>query len=113
MDGMFKIALAADLSEEAKALADEADRRFGHEDYVGALDKYGAAQRAAGGRNVEFLHRIGRCHLKLEQFDEAANVLKHALKLDPANAALKKDYKLAVDRSGKPTAKSKARSKVR
>ena len=111
MSGMFEIALKADIPEEAKDLTDEADRLYGNDDYAGALSKYQAAQKAAGGPRVEFLRRIGRCHLKLNQFDEATEVLKRALRLDPANVELKKDYKRAVDKSGRTQAR--ARSKTR
>jgi len=111
MSGLFEIALKADISEEAKSLTDEADRLFGNGDFRGALGKYQAAQKAAGGPRVEFLRRIGRCHLKLNEFDEASDVLKRALRLDPANVELKKDYKLATEKSGKTKGKAKGKAK--
>jgi hypothetical protein len=111
MSGMFAIALKDDIPEEAKSLTDEADRLFGNSAYSPALVKFKEAQKAAGGPRVEFLHRIGRCHLKLNEYDEANDVLKRALKLDPANAELKKDYKLASEKSGKTAAKVKNKSK--
>jgi len=103
MGGMFEVALRMDIPDEAKALSDEADRRFGSGDYQGALEKYNAAQAAAGGQHVEFLHRVGRCHLRLKAYPEALDTLRRALKLDPSNAEIKKDYKLAKQKAGKKT----------
>ena len=111
MSSMFDVALRADISEEAKSLTDEADRLYGNGAYAPALVKFQEAQKAAGGPRVEFLRRIGRCQLKLEHYDDAAEVLAHALRLDPANSELKKDYKLAADKSGKTTGKAKGKSK--
>jgi hypothetical protein len=112
MSGMFEVALKVDIPEEAKSLTDEADRLFGNGAYAPALIKYQEAQKAAGGPRVEFLHRIGRCHLKLNELDEARDVLKRALKLDPANAELKKAYKAASEKPGKTKNKGKGKSKA-
>ena len=60
-----------------------------------ALAKYEAAKKVGGSTHVDLLHRMGRCHLELKDYAGAKKVLRRALKLDPDNRAVRKDYKKA------------------
>ncbi|MBI5510347.1 MAG: tetratricopeptide repeat protein [Deltaproteobacteria bacterium] len=113
MQGLFALALRADIPEEAKSLVDEADRLYGNGAFERALAKYVRAQQVAGGQHAEFLHRMGRCDLKLARFDEAHELLRRALRLDPANPEVRKDYTQAEQRVARGKGKGKGRGKGR
>ena len=67
------------------------------------LAKPGGVLRRAGHTEAvtDLMHRIGQCHLKLGELEEAKRVLRKALRLDPGNAPLRNDYERAKAGAGR------------
>jgi len=96
---LFQVAAQITIPDEAAELSEEGNALFKKRKWKKALAKYEAAQEIGGSTHVGLLHRVGRCHLKLKDYAAAKTVLRRALKLDPDNRAVRKDYKKAKKRA--------------
>jgi tetratricopeptide (TPR) repeat protein len=95
MESLFEDALKVAIPEAVAELTAEGDASFAKGDYRGALAKFEEASNTGGGADPQLLHRTGRCLLKLKRWADAKQTLRSALKLDPGNKQIKRDYKKA------------------
>ncbi len=94
-ENMFQVSSRIAIPDEAADRAEEGDALYDAGKYAEALAKYEESSRVGGGQHVELLHRLGRCQLKLGNQAEAKKVLRTAVRLDPQNRELRKDYERA------------------
>jgi hypothetical protein len=94
-DGLFKVSASIAIPNAAVDLMAEGDTLYDQKKPKLALEKYEAAARAEGKTGVALLHRMGRCKLALKQYAEAKKLLGKAMRLDPQNPELTRDYKRA------------------
>ncbi len=92
---LFKISATVRIPDETRELTGAGDVLYAQGKIAAALVKYQEAAKDAAGARVELLHRMGRCHLKLNHNEEARAMLGRALRLDPGNGDIKRDYKAA------------------
>lgn len=89
---LFKISATVQIADEVRAATEEADALYAKGKFAAALVKYQDVAKEESGARVELLHRMGRCHLKLHHMEEARSLLGRALRLDPNNSDIKRDY---------------------
>lgn len=89
--GLFEVSRAITIPNAAADLVAQGDTLYARRDYARALAKYEAAERE-GGSGATLWHRLGRCHLALRRFGDAERLLGRAVRLDPQNRALARDY---------------------
>jgi hypothetical protein len=95
MESLFEDALKVAIPEEVARLTAEGDALFAKGRTKAALAKYEAASQTGGGTDPQLLHRTGRCQLKLKRWQDAKKSLRSALKLDPGNEKIRRDYRKA------------------
>ena len=83
------------MPSAAATLTKDGDKLLKNKKWAPALAKFQAAE-AQGAGNAALWHRMGRCFLYLERYEDAKTQLRRALKLDPQNAELKRDYNRAT-----------------
>lgn len=94
--GLLRISATVVIPDTVADLTAEGDALMAAGKARAALKKYRQAQQSEGGRsNVQLWHRIGRCHLVLGDRVAARTPLKRALRLDPNNVAVRRDYRRA------------------
>lgn len=95
MQDLFDDALKVAIPEEVKKLTAEGDALFRKGQHEAALAKFEEASTTGGGADPQLLHRKGRCLLGLRRWADAKKNLRSALKLDPGNKRIRRDYKKA------------------
>ena len=99
MEDLFEDALKVEIPKAVAALTREGDSLFDREKFAAALEKYEEASETGGGTDSQLLHRKGRCLLKLRRWADARETLRAALRLDPHNEAIRRDYRKAKRRA--------------
>jgi hypothetical protein len=94
-ENLFKVSAQVQIPDEAADLTAEGDKLLANGEVRAALQKFEQASKVGTGPHVELLQRMGKCYLQLHDYAQARAVLKRAVKLDPNNAALRKDYEAA------------------
>jgi len=92
---LFKISAQTQIPGEAVALEAEGDQLLAAGNAKKALAKFEQANKIGTVAHAELLGRMGKCYLALHQYAQAHTVLARALKLDPNNAAVRKDLEVA------------------
>jgi Tfp pilus assembly protein PilF len=101
MGNLFQVSARIAIPDVAADLAEAADVLYEQGNYAEALAKYEEASLAGGGQHVELLHRKGRCHARLARWAEAKRLLARALRLDPNNKEIRRDYRKAKRKARK------------
>jgi hypothetical protein len=99
MESLFDEALKVAIPAEVAALTAHGDDLYAGHSFRAALVKYEEASNAGGGADPQLLHRRGRCLLALERWADAKRMLRSALKLDPGNQVIARDYERAKRRA--------------
>jgi tetratricopeptide (TPR) repeat protein len=92
--GLFKVPTNA-MPTAAATLTKEGDKLQKNKQWAAALAKFQAAE-AQGAGNAALWHRMGTCYLYLERYEDAKTQLRRAIKLDPQNPVLLRDYNRAT-----------------
>jgi len=93
-EGLFKVSTSVSMPGPAASLTKDGDKLLKNKKWAAALEKFQAAD-AQGAGNAALWHRLGTCFLYLERYDEAKTQLRRALKLDPQNPILLRDFNRA------------------
>lgn len=96
-ENLFQVSMAVTMSSDAADLIAAADTLARQKKHAAALAKYEEAARL--GESAGLLHRMGRCQLALRRNGEARQLLGRALRLDPQNAELRREYARAKKRT--------------
>lgn len=90
---MLKVSNEIELPDLSAEHLERGDKLFAKAEYRAALEAYEKAK--AAGATVRVLHALGKCQLELGDLEGAKKNLGRALRLDPHNEALRKDYERA------------------
>lgn len=86
------ISAAVILPSPVQTEIDAGEASFSERDFKKALRHYQEAIRLHQRSTVKLLHRMGQCYLALKENARAHEVLKRAVRLDPNNAEVRREY---------------------
>lgn len=92
MADLFKVSSAVSFPDDAAEKIAQGDALLKKNKTGEALLAYQEAEKLTRQEHPELLHRMGRCYLRLNNRAEAKRLLGRALRLDPNNRQLRKDY---------------------